>query len=74
MGKRYIREDLKVNRDLEVGRDLSLAIGPKVDEIETTLTDDDTHLPTSGAVLGAITGGGGTITYSNAIPMPEELG
>ena len=30
--------------------------GQKVDDIETTLTDDDTHLPTSGAVYAAIAG------------------
>lgn len=33
---------------------LQLNTGQSVDTIETTLTDDDTHLPTSGAVFGAI--------------------
>jgi antitoxin (DNA-binding transcriptional repressor) of toxin-antitoxin stability system len=33
---------------------LAFATGARVDTIETTLTDDDTHLPTSGAVIDAI--------------------
>ena len=33
---------------------LALKTGASVNEIETTLTDDDTHLPTSGAVFGAL--------------------
>ena len=33
---------------------ITLGTGPAVDTIETTLTDDDTHLPTSGAVYDAI--------------------
>jgi hypothetical protein len=32
-----------------------------VDTVETTLTDDDTHIPTSGAVYGAIAGAGGMV-------------
>ena len=35
---------------------LALKTGASVNEIETTLTDDDTHLPTSGAVSDAIAG------------------
>lgn len=41
--------------DGEFGLTNSLTVA--VDTIETTLTDDDTHIPTSGAVYGAITGG-----------------
>lgn len=41
---------------------LTLKAGASVNEIETTLTDDDTHLPTSGAVVDAI----------SAIPSPPE--
>lgn len=36
---------------------ITLGTGASVDTIETTLTDDDTHIPTSGAVYDAITGG-----------------
>jgi len=32
-----------------------------VNTVETTLTDDDTHLPTSGAVYAAISGAGGMV-------------
>ena len=40
--------------------------GQLVDDIETTLSDDDTHIPTSGAVYRAITAGSGEInTASN---------
>lgn len=42
-------EDLvKVNVDFE------LSSGATVDTIETTLTDDDTHIPTSGAIIDKI--------------------
>lgn len=36
---------------LSISNDVRLASGPSVNEIETTITDDDTHLPTSGAVV-----------------------
>jgi hypothetical protein len=35
---------------------LTLSAGATVDNIETTLTDDDTHIPTSGAVFDALGG------------------
>lgn len=38
---------------------LQFNTGQLVDTIETALTDDDTHLPTSGAVVDAIAAGGG---------------
>lgn len=38
---------------------MSLKAGATVNEIETTLTDDDTHLPSSGAVVDAIAAAGG---------------
>jgi len=41
-------------QDVKIPVTLTLATGASVDNIETTLTDDDTHLPTSGAVYGAI--------------------
>lgn len=42
---------------------VTLAAGATVDDIETTLTNDDTHLPTSGAVYDHVNGlvGGGTV-------------
>lgn len=39
----------------------SLAGSSAIDTVETTLTDDDTHLPTSGAVYAAIAGAGGMV-------------
>lgn len=36
---------------------LAFATGSRVNEIEATLTDDDTHIPTSGAVVDAIAAG-----------------
>ena len=39
----------------------ALTASSSVDTIETTLTDDDTHLPTSGAVYAAIAGAGGMV-------------
>ena len=32
-------------------KSIELFIGPTIDTIETTITDDDTHIPTSGAVV-----------------------
>jgi len=40
--------------DLTVSGGIKLLTGATVDTIETTLTDDNTHLPTSGAVYDAI--------------------
>ncbi|MEL6280663.1 MAG: hypothetical protein AAFR28_17535, partial [Pseudomonadota bacterium] len=37
----------------------ALGTGSRVDTIETTLTDDDTHLPTSGAVVDYVAANGG---------------
>ena len=45
----------------------SLTGSASVDTVETTLTDDDTHLPTSGAVYTAIEGAGGMV-------YPEDCG
>ena len=42
------------NQEVIVHGSFSLASGATVDNIETTLTNDDTHLPTSGAVYDAI--------------------
>ncbi|MDD4986366.1 MAG: hypothetical protein PHQ43_11370, partial [Dehalococcoidales bacterium] len=39
---------------LTVGDSLTLSTGATVDTIETSLTNDDTHLPTSGAVSDAV--------------------
>jgi len=50
--------------NVEIAGSIKLLTGATVDTIETTLTDDDTHLPTSGAVVdhvaNAIVGG---LTY-----------
>ena len=40
-----------------------------VDTVETTLTDDDTHLPTSGAVYGAISAAGGMVYPGTGIAI-----
>jgi hypothetical protein len=45
-------------QDLILYGSITLGTGPAVDTIETTLTDDDTHIPTSGAVFDAIGGSG----------------
>ena len=39
-----------------ISDDVSLASGPAVNEIETTITDDDSHIPTSGAVVDYLSG------------------
>jgi len=39
---------------IDVKGNLNLGTGASVDTIETTLTNDDTHIPTSGAVVDAI--------------------
>ena len=72
--KRFFKQDVEISRDLTVDRDLILGTGPAVRIIEDVLTDNDISLPTSGAVLDAISSGAATITYTNATPMPEELG
>ena len=40
--------------NLDINGGIKLLVGATVDTIETTLTDDDTHLPTSGVVYDAI--------------------
>lgn len=56
-----VRDSLEVNvltinsdGNIDTAGSLQFSAGQAVDTIETTLTDDDTHLPTSGAVFGAI--------------------
>ncbi|NRA48107.1 MAG: hypothetical protein HRU12_03160, partial [Phaeodactylibacter sp.] len=41
---------------LFISDDVRLASGPAVNEIETTITDDDSHIPTSGAVVDYLSG------------------
>ena len=36
---------------MNISGDLTLSTGATVDNIETTITDDDTHVPTSGAIV-----------------------
>jgi hypothetical protein len=45
--------------------------GARVDEIETALTDDDTHLPTSGAVIDAISGTPNGIFFADSGGLPD---
>lgn len=53
-----LNSNLVVTLDISAGTftggSLQLTTGATVDTIETTLTDDDTHLPTSGAVFDAL--------------------
>ncbi|MBT3349123.1 hypothetical protein HOA64_00940 [bacterium] len=54
-GSIVLRTDSTANAEVTVtASGLSLSTGATVDTIETTLTDDDTHLPTSGAVYAEI--------------------
>ena len=52
---------------------LQFGSGQAVDTIETTLTDDDTHIPTSGAVFDAIDGVTG-VEYVSAPATPTSTG
>lgn len=50
-----------------LGKALTLPTGATVDTIETTLTNDDTHIPTSGAVWDAIPAASPWTTDTNGI-------
>lgn len=66
--------DMSVEASLAITGNLSFDSGPAVDTIETTLTDDDTHIPTSGAVYDAIGGGVGGIDTSDRTIYVETTG
>lgn len=51
---------------------MQLATGARVDNIETTLTDDDTHLPTSGAVKDYVDANAGLPTYQQAASESQD--
>lgn len=53
----YVSGDSPVTGQLAIWADANHISGSTIDTIETTLTDDDTHIPTSGAVMQALTGG-----------------
>lgn len=51
-----------------------LLAGATVDDIETVLTNDDTHLPTSGAVFDAIAASGVSLGSTTQIPYMNGTG
>ena len=55
--------------------DISLTTGATVDNIETTITNDDTHIPTSGAVvdyvIGSVASNSGIYVRKQIIPFDD---
>ena len=65
-----------IYQNVDIDGSITLGSGSTVDTIETVLTDDDTHLPTSGAVVDAIAavptqilnlGTAGQVPYMNGL-------
>lgn len=60
---------------MTIGTTVTLAAGATVDNIETAITDDDTHLPTSGAVVDYVASelSSYTTTYTALTDTPGSI-
>lgn len=70
--KVYISGDTPLANQIAIWVDENHITGSNIDTIETTLTNDDTHMPTSGAVLRALSeiSGGTEVSFGSTTQIP----
>ena len=70
--KVYISGDTPLANQIAIWVDENHITGSTIDTIETTLTNDDTHIPTSGAVYSAIANASNSINIAGT-PIDNQI-